>query len=120
MLRFSLANLEIEANKDNLKFIALLKQHYLNPPIKTIKTKLSLAGFSFLLNPAPILNYGGHDISYKVQYVKLAAKRDYSLYKFFGVKSLDLSFWPDVDINNIKHNPLIKIANNHIYFKFEE
>jgi hypothetical protein len=80
----------------------------------------SLAGNSFLLNPVEFFNDTTTDIIYRSQYLKLAAKRDYTLYKLYGVKFLDLSFLPDLNIKLIKSNPLISITDNKIYFKYEE
>jgi hypothetical protein len=52
--------------------------------------------------------------------VKLASRRDYALYKKYGVTFLDMSFYPELAIDALKANPLITINQNKIYFKYEE
>lgn len=83
-------------------------------PIRRLKT-----GPAFLLNPDPLFDTS-LDTVYKAQYIRLAGRRDYSLYKTFGIKSLDLSMYPDLDFKNIGRNPLLTIANKQITFKYEE
>lgn len=124
-LFFNLHNLELQADNDPKKFIALLKYHHtgLLPKHKNVKYKpsvLPMHGFSFMLNPAPIFDTSGIDIGYLVQYIKLAGRRDYALYTFNKVLYLDLSYFPDLDREKIHTNPLLKIANNRLHFKFEE
>lgn len=75
---------------------------------------------AFLLNPEGFFSDKSTDIGYKAQYIRLAGRRDYSLYKTYSIKSLDLSLYPDINLGAIRHNPLLTIAKNHIYFKFEE
>lgn len=77
-------------------------------------------GSSFLLNPSPLFLDKSVDDVFKAQYIRLAGRRDYTLYKSFGIKALDLTMFPDVDLNSIKHNPLLTIANKTISFKYEE
>lgn len=84
-------------------------------------TARSLVGYSFLTNAVPLCaNLEIHDPFHVLQYVKLAARRDYALYKKYGVTYLDTSFYPELAINLIKANPLIQINNKLIYFKYEE
>lgn len=78
------------------------------------------AGTSYLLNPAALFKDKSADIIYKAQYIRLSGRRDYTMYKTYGIKSLDLTLYPDLDYNNIKSNPLLTIANNKITFKYEE
>lgn len=119
-LFFDLTNLELEAKSDAQRFIALLKQLHAHKPTEAkVKHRLQLVGKSFLLNPAPFLNSTA-DVYYKVQYVKLAARRNYLLYKLHQVTYLDLSFFPDIALENIIHNPLLNIANKQIHFKYED
>lgn len=124
-LFFNLHNLELQAADDPKKFLALLEYHYTGsiPKRKNVKYKpsrLPMHGFSFMLNPAPIFDTKDIDIGYLVQYVKLAGRRDYALYNFNKVISLDLSYFPDLDREAIKTNPLLKVINNSLHFKFEE
>lgn len=109
---------------DPIKYIKLLEYHTTKtiPKSKYSKYKPSrsnLQGNSFILNPNPLFN-SYIDPHYIVQYIKLAALRDWGTYKTYGIESLDLSYYPDLDLNKIKTNPLLTIINNHIHFKFEE
>lgn len=122
MVFFDLLKLEDLAGSDTTKFITLLGYHCRG--IKVVKKKerykpANLVGSSFLLNPAPIFKNAAN-INHNVQYVRLAGRRDYTLYKFYGIAYLDLSFFPDIDIQKIKHNPLISIENNKVYFLYEQ
>ena len=83
------------------------------------KIKSKGAGHSFLLNPLPLID-DNTDILYKMQYVSLASMRDYTLYSFYGIKALPMSYFPHIDISKIKHNPLLVVRNNNIYFRYEE
>ena len=79
----------------------------------------SIKGTSYILNISPLFTLQDIDINYILQYVKLAARRDYTLYKLYGIKSLQLSYFPDINIQTIKHNPLLKITDTEIHFKYE-
>lgn len=79
-----------------------------------------VAGISFILNPEAILKDRITDISYIAQYIQLAARRDYTLYNMYSVTYLPLSYFPEIDISKIKHNPLLVVKDNNIYFKYEE
>lgn len=77
-------------------------------------------GKSFILNPESFFNDKSVDSVYKSQYIRLAGRRDFNLYKQYGIKSLDLTLYPDLDLTAIKSNPLLTIANKQITFKHEE
>lgn len=119
-LFFDILTLESESKNDPKSMLTLLKQWLYkdNPYSKPIKK--SLSGHSYLLNPKPLLYDTVTDPIYKVQYIKLAGRRDYTNYKLFKAKYLDLTLYPDINLSAIKSNPLITITNNKIYFKFEE
>jgi hypothetical protein len=124
-LFFNLDVLESEAKGDSQKFLAQLEYFYKGVTTPSNKSKYkpsrkSLRGYSYLLNPAPLFLINDVDILYIVQYIKLAARRDFALFKFHGSITLDLSYFPDLDLNKIKTNPLLKVVNKHIHFKFEE
>lgn len=123
-LFFNLENLEKDSLPDSKKFLTLLERFYKKQIPKSkhdkYKSKLPLPGYNFLLNPDPLFRQDGIDNIFKVQYIILAGRRDYTLYKLKGVKSLDLSYYPDLDIDKVKNNPLLKIVGNQIYFKYEE
>lgn len=123
-LFFNLDLLDAQAGQDSEKFMALLEYHYSKRlPSKYSKYKpsrVSLAGYSFLLNPRPLFVDQTTDILYKIQYVKLAARRDWNLYKQYKYQALQTSFFPDLNYDAIKQNPLLKITQSEIYFKYEE
>lgn len=122
-LFFNLETLEAQAQGDSNKFMAMLEYHHSKRlPSKYSKYKpsrVSLAGSSFLLNPEELFTDKSTDILYKLQYIKLAARRDYSFYKQYKNKSLQLSYYPDIILAAIKHNPLLNITQSEILFKYE-
>jgi hypothetical protein len=122
-LFFSLEKLEKQTGNSDPKFMQILWEHYQcktlqRPSLRKVKFK-PINGSSYLLNPQPLFNQT-IDIAYVVQYIKLAAKRDYSLFRMFNQIGLDLSFFPELDQQYINRNPLLIVKNNHIQFKFEE
>jgi hypothetical protein len=119
ILFFNWKNLEKEANSNPTKMLQLLKVFY-NDGILKAGQKAKLKGYSFLLNPDDLFKDKSTDILYIYQYLFLAAKRDYSLYKVYGVKYLPLAQYTDIDCNLIKHNPILQIDNKNIFFKYEE
>jgi hypothetical protein len=123
-LFFDLKTLESQSGHDPFKFVALLEYYYTKKlPSKKSKykpSKISLTGNSFILNPNLLFADTITDVLFRVQYIKLAAYRDYSLYKLFNYKCLDLSFFPEINQDAIKHNPLLTITLKQIKFKYEE
>lgn len=124
-LFFNLKLLESQSTSNPEKLIALLRFHYEGKTIANKRNKYnpstkSLVGNSFILNPVPILYNKDTDPAYLSQYVKLAGRRDLSLFKLYRFIALDLSYYPDIDLNSIKTNPLLNISNHQIRFKFEE
>lgn len=124
-LFFNLQTLEAKTKNNPKLLVDTLQLHFLNKTLpKNARTQakplLNISGNSFLLNAAPLFADKITDIIYKAQYVKLAGRRDYLLYKLYGDKTLDLSYFLDINIDYIKHNPLLTITNNKIKFKFEE
>jgi len=124
-LFFNLEKLEAEAAGNSSKFVDLLifLQTGKYPRNRKVKLDLlpTLKGKSFLLWPDPLLS-GLLDESSEhiMQYVKLAGMRDYGMYKFHGVVTLDISYYPDLRLDLVRSNPLLQIVNNQIKFKFEE
>lgn len=123
-LFFDLKKLEEQSCNDSVKLISMLYFHWnKNAPILKhnipLRSRVSLAGYSFLLNPADFFNDRGTELTFRIQYIKLAARRDYLLYKQYGYKGLQTSFFPDLAMDNIKHNPLLNIKPTEILFKFE-
>ena len=123
-LFFNLQLIEEQAKTDNNKLLTLLHHHYMGRTLPNKKDKyppsrVSLVGHSYLLNPRDFFLDKNTDILYKVQYLKLAAKRDYLLYKMYKYKALQTSFYPDLNHAGIKHNPLLLITPTEINFKYE-
>lgn len=77
------------------------------------------SGVSFLLNPKDFFNDKYTDINHKIQYIRLAARRDYQLYKHYRLCYLDLTLYPDLIIDVVKLNPLFTISDKQLYFKYE-
>ena len=125
ILFFNLSVLEAETLGNPKQMVEKLRLFYTKkqiPKNSYSKTKpiRNLIGSSYLINPDGFFADNITDIIYKSQYIQLAGRRDYSLYKLFNVKYLDLSYFKDIDLDNIKTNPLITITQNKIYFKYEE
>lgn len=123
-LFFNLKTLEEESCNDVNKFMWILWYHY-SKKVPSLRAKykpakLSLAGTSFLLAPQSLFEDKSTDIMYKVQYVRLAGLRDYSLYKQYKYRSLMTSYFPDLKYESIKHNPLLTITPTDISFKYEK
>ncbi len=121
---FNLKTLEEASCNDSNAFMLRLWYHYTKALPKTQQhrrfTNVDLKGDSFLLNPSPIFEDRNTDILFKVQYIKLAGRRDYHLYKQYKYKRLDTSYFPDLAYDSIKHNPLLEITTKEIIFKLEE
>lgn len=116
---FNITNLRLEACSSYNKFYELFKTHCRGKLHKR-RLKKTLHGNSYILNPEGLFENKNIDILYKLQYIELAALRDYSMFRLYKSATLDLSYYPDIDISKIKTNPLLKILNNHIYFLYEE
>ena len=123
-LFFNLNTLEEQSCNDSTKFMRMLYLHYAKQPLnkynKSHFSKVPLHGSSFLLNPHDLFNDYSTDVLFKIQYIKLAGRRDYGLYKQYGYKGLQTSFFPDLAFDAIKHNPLLTITPTQITFKYEE
>jgi hypothetical protein len=111
---FNFSKLEKLAKGDAIKIVEILEDYY-----KGFDYNLS-GGSSYLVRPAQLFFDPSTDILFKSQYIQLAARRSYQHYKDLGYKYLDLSYYPDLNIEAIKYNPLLTIENNKIYFKYEE
>lgn len=124
-LFFNLELLESTTQCDSTKLVESLRLHFIRKTIpknkySKIKPIFNLKGNSFLINPAAFFADTNTDIVYKAQYIRLAGRRNYAIYKHYGYTYLDLSFYSDIDLNAIKQNPLLKITENKIHFKYEE
>lgn len=120
---FDLEKLEEQSCNEPTKFLAMLENHFMkrlpNRYSKHLYSKVPLHGKSFLLNPAGLFNDLTTDIIYKVQYVKLASLRDWSLYKVYKYTGLQTSYYPDLLYDVIRSNPLLEITQTEIKFKYE-
>jgi len=123
ILFFNIDNLDKESAGDCRRFLQLLYNLYYKKTIVTTRKfrapTLPLVGNSFLLDTGSLLKEKT-DLEYLVQYVRLAARRDYMLYKSFGETALQLSFFPDINMPKIRHNPLLIITEDKIFFKHEK
>ena len=124
-LFFNLETLEAQSCNSSEQFLSMLEFHYTkrlpaNRFTKIKPSKVSLAGHSFLLNPLDFFKDKSTDTAFRIQYIKLAARRDYNLYKQYGYKALQTSYFPDIKYDAIKYNPLLKITPTEISFKYEE
>lgn len=123
VLFFDLEKLEDQSHNNPTKFLAMLENHFMkrlpNKYSKHLYSKVRLYGKSFLLNPADFFNDTTTDILYKVQYVKLAAIRDWSLYKLYKYTGLQTSYYPDLLYDQIRSNPLLEITKTELKFKYE-
>ena len=121
-LFFNLELLESETNCDPKLMLLMLERHSGKKLIpknhRDTNNYRNIVGHSFLLDAASLFN-DSSDIAFKAQYIRLAGRRDYSLYKLYKVTYLDLTFFKDIDLNTIAHNPLLQIKQNKIYFKYE-
>lgn len=125
ILFFNLSVLEAESLGNPKQMVEKLRLFYTKKQIpknsySKVKPIRNLIGNSYLINPDGFFADNITDIIYKSQYIQLAGRRDYSLYKLYNVKYLDLSYFKDIALDNIKTNPLITITQNKIYFKYEE
>lgn len=125
ILFFNLSVLEAETLGNPKQMVEKLRLFYTKKQIpknsySKVKPIRNLIGNSYLINPDGFFADNITDIIYKSQYIQLAGRRDYGLYKLYNVKYLDLSYFKDIALDNIKTNPLITITQNKIYFKYEE
>lgn len=125
ILFFDLALLEEHTKCDPVKLVNTLKLHHKRKVLpkssrQRVKPLPNLYGSSFLLNPDPLFKDKTTDIGFIAQYIRLAGRRDYVMYKHYGQTYLDLSFFSDIDLNNLKYNPIIAISQSKIHFKYEE
>lgn len=113
LLKFDLYKLQQLAKNNAKQLVVLLYNH-------NKRSNPKLLGSNYLINPEEFFSDRSIDILYKAQYIELAGRRSYQQYKDLGYKYLDLTYYPDLNKNAIKYNPIITIENNKIYFKYEE
>lgn len=123
-LFFDIKKLEEQAGNDSTRFLQMLYYHWnktipLNNSNKFLRSKVPLIGNSYLLNPQDFFHDQSTDELFKVQYIKLAGRRDYSLYRMYKYCRLPTSYFPDLIYDSLKHNPLLEITPTEIIFKYE-
>lgn len=79
----------------------------------------NISGNCFIINISPLFDNRISDWEF-ASYIYLASFRNYTEYKLFNIKYLDISLIPDINLDKHKQNKLLKIENNKIYFKYEE
>ena len=123
MLFFDILTLEANTQCNPQQMLDKLYLHYTKKLIpkshSSAKPIANLVGNSFLVNPKDLFADKTTDIIYKSQYIQLAGRRDYSLYKYYQQKHLDLTYFQDLDTSIISHNPLLTIDKNKLHFKYE-
>lgn len=125
-LFYNILVLEEETKCDPEYMVEALRLYYKgvqlpkNARIKYKPIQKSLKGSSYLLNPLEFFEDKNTDVIYKAQYLRLSGRRDYTLYKLYGFKLLDLALFTDVNLETISTNPLLEITNKQIKFKYEK
>lgn len=117
---FNLNLLRKQCSDDPNLMLRMLENWYYNKiPRNTLDSKnfskVNLAGDSFILHPKRLFS-SKVDPHYKMQYIILAGKRDYLHYKLYKVEYLDLTFFPDLNLDKIKSNPLMRVEDNKLIF----
>lgn len=125
MLLFDIHKLESLSCNDPKLLLEILHRHLdktakVSKKVEVLCFTTSLIGTSYLLNPWDLFNDQSIDELFKVQYIKLAGRRDLALYKYNGYKGLQLSYYPELSMDAIKYNPLLDIKQHEILFKLEE
>ena len=110
------------AGKNDLDFVLMLRRARKSQKQGLVfsgtKEKQILSGTSFLANPDGI--FGALvESAYVCQYIRLAALRNYADYTLYGRLTLDLTMYPELDTNRLQNNPLLKVVNRQLYFKYE-
>jgi len=106
----------------SLRLHLLETLYYRKLPKSTTHTVLlhKLKGKSFILNPGPLFKDKKVDPLYIIQYINLAGTRDYTMYKQYGLKYLDITYYPELDFSTVSRNPLLQLKNKQLFFYYEE
>ena len=110
-------------NKSNVTFFNMSKVLKLSGN-KTYNIKRAMSNKSLIKGTSYLLNLDSlmqddSDSFYISSYIYLASFRNYADYILLGIKYLDLSLIPDINIDIYKGNPLLTIEKNKINFKYE-
>lgn len=110
-LFFSFEKILKYCNNDPYRAKDALIAHILNPNPK-------FDGYSFLLNPTPLPGIIGNDMDV-LDYIGLAAQRNYFDYKYLGKLGLNINLC-SVPVEKLKTNRLLKFGEDYIHFIYEE
>lgn len=118
---FDIDILTKQCKGDSITMLKMLENYYFKKIPRSSKdvygfAKVRLKGYTWLPNPEKLFSSKA-DIRYKRQYLILRSKVNILMINEYGLDILDLSFYPDIDKESIRHNPLIEIKNNVLYFK---
>lgn len=124
-LFFNLKVFEDLACKEPTRAVRLLRKVYEGSLATNDKDhkyiRLLKSGNSYISNPRDLFNnINRYDVIHLIQYICLAGRRDYFLFKQYGSARLQLEYYPDINITEIENNPLLKISNNQLIFKYEQ
>ncbi len=119
MLFYNYQNIKDIAKYNPTRILQTLVK-YKDKKILNLDVLNKIKGSSYLLNISDLVNDKTVDILHKMQYLELAAKRNYSDYKYNRFSGLDLSMFPDIDIAKLKYNKLLTVTNNTLNFKYEQ
>lgn len=115
---FNWKNIKRKSSNDIYKSLEILNKVYKKDAF--LPSYNEYIGYSYILNAEDLLRDKTTDPLFIYQYIELASKRDYTLYKLYGIKELLLEYYPDIDLEKIKSNPLLYVTNKEIIFKYEE
>jgi len=122
VLRFNLEKLQ-QKSKQHWDLLDILRDYRSGRWVKLNNAKITsemFSGPSFILKPDQLLADNRTDRLFIIQYVKLAGRRNWQFYQDLGYKFLDLTYYPDLNLQAIKHNLILTITENKIYFNYEE
>lgn len=124
ILLFNVQKLETMAESNDRKFVWLLYKWWRDKDIirrrnDPFTLTEHLSGTSFLTNAEDLFR-NAKEAAYMVQYIKLAGRRDLFLYNTYNTITLPLSYYSDLNLENLKRNPLLNIVGDNIHFKFEK
>lgn len=99
--------------------LRLYTQHKL-PKKRSKYARIDLSGgSSYILDPNSLYK-DKIDTVYKAQYIRLAGRRSLLQYKIHKIIYLDLSLFPDLNMQQISRNPLLKVIDGtQLHFKYD-
>lgn len=110
-LFFSFEKILKHCNNNPYKTKDVLIKHFQKPEAR-------FDGYSFIVHPQPLCSLVGNDIQI-LDYIGLAAQRNYFDYKYLGRLGLNIDLC-SVPVEQLKTNQLLKIGGDYIHFRYEE